>query len=184
MKDELIDILTKDGKPAGEVRMKSEAHRLGLFHASVHIWLYTKKGELLLQKRAADKDSYPNLWDISVAGHIGAGETPEDAALREIKEEIGLTIDSEDLQFLKIQLQQKQPKPGFFDNEFHHIYLVEFKQATKDLTLQKEEVADIKLIALETLKTHLEDQSLLQEYVPHSKEYYRFILKEITNRLK
>ena len=95
--DELIDILTHDGKPTGKTALKSEAHKNGWFHATVHIWLFTKDEKIVLQKRALTKKVFPGLWDISVAGHIAAGEDILMAAKREVFEEIGLNIQKEAL---------------------------------------------------------------------------------------
>ncbi|MBQ4821597.1 NUDIX domain-containing protein [Aquimarina sp. MMG016] len=182
MADELIDILDKSGKLTGEVRLKSEAHRLGLYHASVHIWFYNKEGKILFQKRADDKDTFPGFWDVSVAGHISAGESPEGSAIREIEEEIGVSVTQEDLEFIGVYLAEKTPKPNLFDNEFHHIYTAELKVPLEKLTLQEEEVADIKLISVSELKNRVEN-AIPKEYVPHDTEYFELILKEITNRL-
>ncbi len=57
--DELLDILDTDGNPTGTTAMKSKAHRIGLFHATVHIWFYTSEGELLLQQRGKNKGTHP-----------------------------------------------------------------------------------------------------------------------------
>ena len=95
--DELIDILTPDGKPTGKTALKSEAHKNGWFHATVHIWLFTSDEKILLQKRALTKKVFPGIWDISVAGHISAGEAILDGAKREIFEEIGLKLTDKDL---------------------------------------------------------------------------------------
>ncbi|WP_109298740.1 NUDIX domain-containing protein [Aquimarina sp. AU474] len=183
MPDELIDILDHTGNPTGEVRLKSDVHRLGLLHASVHIWFYTKKGELLIQKRAEDKDTYPNLWDVSVAGHIAAGETPKNSALREITEEIGLTINIEDLLFIGTYLAKKIPTPFILDNEIHHIYMTPLKVPLTSLQLQQEEVADITLIKIDELIKALSNHNKAKKYVPHDKKYFEMILKEIENRL-
>jgi len=184
MADELIDILDELGNPTSEVRLKSEAHKSGLYHASVHIWFYTKNREILFQKRAKDKDTYPDLWDISVAGHIGTGEPPINSALREIHEEIGLsTVTETDLLFVGRYAAKKQPKQGFFDNEFNYIYVSEFFGTLNSLQLQKEEVSDIKLLPIETFINDLQDIKKRKKYVPHDKEYYDFILKKIINQL-
>ena len=95
--DELIDIITQEGKPTGKTALKSEAHKNGWFHATVHIWLFTKDKKILLQKRAITKKVFPGLWDISVAGHVGAGEAILTAAKREIFEEIGVHIEEKNL---------------------------------------------------------------------------------------
>ena len=89
--DELIDILDDQGNLTGRNCLKSIAHIEGLNHATVHIWFYTPEGNILLQQRAATKKIYPLLWDVSVAGHVNAGESLLAAAIREVKEEIGLT---------------------------------------------------------------------------------------------
>lgn len=184
MQDELIDIVDKNGKHTGEIRLKSEAHSLGLYHTSVHLWCYTLDGNVLLQKRAADKDTYPDLWDISVAGHIGAGETPENAVLRETEEEIGLCITKADIRFLKMFLAKKRPTPVIIDNEFHYVFLSELKVPIEKLRLQKEEVSDIELISLTTLKKQLTDPELVKKYVPHGSSYFDYILAAIEKNVQ
>ncbi len=183
MADELIDILDKAGEPTGEIRLKSEAHTLGLYHASVHIWFYTLDGQILFQKRADDKDTFPGLWDVSVAGHIGTGESPEDSAIREIHEEIGLTVTKDDLEFIGIRLGEKIPAPDLFDNEFHYIYVSKLNTSVETFTLQEEEVSDVSLLGIGTVKSILKDSIRNKEYVPHDKAYYAFILTQIKNRL-
>ncbi|WP_108802629.1 NUDIX domain-containing protein [Aquimarina sp. Aq107] len=184
MADELIDILDENGKSTGEVRLKSEAHQLGLYHASVHIWLYTLDKNVLIQRRAENKDTYPNLWDVSVAGHISTGESKEDSAIREIEEEIGLSLNKKDLEFIGSYLAEKQPNAHILDNEFHYVYLAKLTKSIEHLTLQEEEVSAIKLIPIGILKSHLQNIETTKKYVPHDIEYYNFILKEITNRFQ
>ncbi len=184
MADELIDIMNRDGKLTGQVRLKSEAHRLGLYHMSIHIWFYTSNGQVLLQKRAKDKDTFPSLWDVSVAGHIGAGETAQDSALREIKEEIGLSIRESDLYFIGVHLAEKQPAPSILDNEFHYIFLSELKVSTENLVLQKEEVSEIKLVPITLLRNDLKDVDIKKIYVPHGSKYYNFVTSKINKKLK
>lgn len=180
MADEFINIVDDKGKSTGEVTLKSEAHRLGLFHSSVHIWFYTENGELLIQKRAASKDTFPNLWDVSVAGHISAGESSEQAAVREIREEIGLPIAADFLKFTGVYLEQKKPRIHIIDNEFHYIYLAELTVSVDMLDIQEEEVSAIKLIAFDDFKNHLEDKYHAANYVPHDQKYYDFVINELS----
>jgi isopentenyldiphosphate isomerase len=70
---------------------KQEAWKHGYWHRIVRIMLDDGKGNVLLQHRSPTKDVYPNCWDNSAAGHVDAGETYEQAAYRELAEEIGVS---------------------------------------------------------------------------------------------
>ncbi|HRV55626.1 MAG TPA: NUDIX domain-containing protein, partial [Mangrovimonas sp.] len=78
--EEYLDILDKTGKPLGESYLKSVVHQKGYYHNTVHIWFYTKEGQILLAQRSFKKTICPGMWDVSVAGHVDAGETLEAAA--------------------------------------------------------------------------------------------------------
>jgi len=70
---------------------RSEVHGNNLRHRAVHIFIFNRAGELLLQKRSRWKDRHPNLWDSSAAGHVGAGEDYDGTAARELGEELGVS---------------------------------------------------------------------------------------------
>ncbi|KAB2061785.1 hypothetical protein ES319_A10G109300v1 [Gossypium barbadense] len=77
---EYLDVLTKIGKKIskkiGGSKPRGDVHRDGDYHKAVHVWIFTESTqELLLQKRADCKDSWPGLWDISSAGHISTGDS-------------------------------------------------------------------------------------------------------------
>jgi len=84
-------------------------------------------GEVMLQRRAAVKDSWPHRWDISSAGHVSAGETAAPTAQREVEEELGLTLPAERFEFLYTHLEKlasvQRGRP-FINNEFNDIFLV------------------------------------------------------------
>ncbi|MHB0756695.1 NUDIX hydrolase [Polaribacter sp. M15] len=180
--DELIDILNPDGTPTGKTALKSEAHKHGWFHATVHIWLFTSNRKILLQKRALTKKVFPGLWDISVAGHIAAGESILSAAKREVFEEIGLQLDEKELIKIGTRIHQVKHANGIQDNEYHHVFISELKVPVSELTIQKEEVEAIKLFDLEVLKsTEKLENVLLSKFHP----YYCMVYdKIITNEKK
>ncbi|SHI95442.1 NUDIX hydrolase [Pseudozobellia thermophila] len=181
--DELIDILDSEGNPTGKTAMKSEAHRYGWYHQSVHIWFYTANGKVLIQQRAANKDTHPLLWDVSVAGHIGAGEAVKTSALREIEEEIGLKVEEGDLQKIGCYPSFHEHSPELIDREFHHTFLCELKVPLHRLKKQESEVADLKLISLIQFSQETWGLANLGKYVPHGIEYYKTVVKEIKKRL-
>jgi isopentenyldiphosphate isomerase len=139
--DELLDILDESGRPTGEVVLKSEAHRLGLWHRCFHCWICGSDpggSYLLLQRRAATKETWPNYLDVTVAGHLAAGEGTLDG-LREVEEELGLRIAPERLVLLGTR-RIEQEIPSGCDREVHEIFLVFDATHPEDLRLQKEEV--------------------------------------------
>ena len=181
--NELIDIITKDGKPTGKTALKSLIHSKGYYHNTAHVWFYTKEGQILLAQRAASKSICPLLWDVSVAGHVDAGETIEEAAIRETQEEIGLTITKPDLHKIGVFPCFQTYENGIVDNEFHHTFIVELKVPLKKLTSQKHEVERLKLVTIQEFEMFLEFTEDHQHFIPSNKTYYQIVLKHILQHL-
>ena len=100
---EIFDIVDENGNPTGQTIERSLAHTNGVRHRTVHIWIAREvmgKWQVLLQKRALTKDSFPGRYDTSSAGHIQAGDEPLESAMRELKEELGIAAKPEQLHFL------------------------------------------------------------------------------------
>ncbi|MDD7913116.1 NUDIX hydrolase [Polaribacter ponticola] len=174
--DEFIDILTSKGEFTGETALKSEAHKHGWFHQTVHVWFYTVTKKILLQKRASVKKVFPNHWDVSVAGHISAGERVEKAAIREVKEEIGIDIEESDLQKIGFRKDEIVHPNGILDNEFKHIYVCKLNKSINQLIMQPEEIDDLQLFDLSILKDTTKHGSFM---VPNMNRYYDFIYEKI-----
>lgn len=179
MNDEYIDIVTENGNLTGRKTLKSEIHAKGYYHNTAHVWLYTKEGTILLAQRAASKSICPLLWDVSVAGHVDAGELIVHAAIREVKEEIGLTLAVNDLQKIGVFKCLQSYASGIKDNEFHHTYIAELKATLSELIPQEEEVEALKLVSFEgfqDLINHIGDNN---HFVASNKPYYEFVLESI-----
>jgi len=181
--DEHIDILDYNGQSTGKIELKSYAHRMGLFHATVHIWFYTSNGNVLLQQRGKNKDTHPLLWDVSVAGHIGAGEGVEQSALREVAEEIGLSILEDALDKIGIFKSVQKHRANLTDCEFHHTFLCKLQVPLGNLKKQESEVEALKLIPLAKFREEILVKNHLIRYVPHSVKYYTTIISAIEERL-
>ncbi|MBO0341267.1 MAG: NUDIX domain-containing protein [Bacteroidota bacterium] len=180
--DERVDILDEQGKPTGESCLKSEAHRNGLLHPTIHVWLYTPDGRVLIQQRGENKASHPLLWDVSVAGHVSAGEEVITAAIREVEEEVGLTISESDLEPLGTYKAIHKISENFIDAELHHIFLCKLQVPLNQLKKQENEVADLALVPLFKFAEETWGLASMGKYVPHGPTYYKTIIKEIKNR--
>ncbi|MEM8926850.1 MAG: NUDIX domain-containing protein [Bacteroidota bacterium] len=178
--DELVDILDEHGNYTGETAMKSKAHQLGLFHPTIHVWCFSKKGQVLLQQRGANKSTYPLKWDVSVAGHIGAGESPDTAAFREVQEEIGVTIKVSKLENIGIFKTEKKHSERIWDREFTHTFLYVLDEKTT-LTKQVSEVEALEWVSLEDFEQMAANED--KRFVPNSIERYRQVIQEIKSRL-
>ena len=125
--DELFDVVTEDGEPTGITKSRADVHRNGDWHRAVHIWVYgcNERGPyLLMNQRGKQKDTWPLALDATVGGHLGAGETVEDA-FREVHEEIGVNIDPARFEWL---FQRKRSSgeliPGVLDQEIQEVFIV------------------------------------------------------------
>lgn len=177
--EEYLDILDKTGKPLGESYPKSVVHQKGYYHNTVHIWFYTKDGLILLAQRAYKKSICPGMWDVSVAGHVDTGEGLEEAAVREVWEEIGLEIHLRDLNKIGVFECFQEYDFGVSDNEFHHTYLSELKVPIDTLRPNPEEVEAIKLVSISDFMEKLENSEHNDHFVPSNKAYYLTVLNAI-----
>lgn len=91
---EMFDVVNERNEVIGQAP-RGEVHAKGLWHRAVHIFVFNKREELWLQQRSHLKDVHPLTWDSSAAGHLDAGEDYATAAVRELKEEVGITAPTE-----------------------------------------------------------------------------------------
>ncbi len=143
MDEEYFDVLDENGNKTGETESRNEVHRDGDWHRTIHVWIFNQDGEILLQRRCATKDSNPNKLDISCAGHLMAGDDSITAAIRELKEELGLDAKPEDLHFVRTIKRSSRPVPTFLNNEFADVYVMRTDKKIEELTFQKEEISEI-----------------------------------------
>lgn len=178
--DELVDVLDEQGNPTGEQILKSEAHRLGILHPSVHVWFYNDQGQLLIQKRASGKEAHPGLWDVSVAGHVSAGEDSATAATREIREEIGMSYAPDLLEEIGMYPKKYELSGGRRDCEYCRIFIGRLNAPIDAFARQEEEVSDLRWIDLPALKTFVTSP----DFVPHGKVYFQKVFDVLEPRCK
>ena len=113
---EIFDIVDERDRVIGQAS-RAQTHRDGFLHRAIHVFATDDAGLLFLQRRALDKESAPGLWSSSCSGHVDSGETYDQAALRELVEEIGLTLTARELR-LRLSIS---PCPAT-ENEFVRLY--------------------------------------------------------------
>ncbi|GJM87217.1 hypothetical protein PR202_ga03151 [Eleusine coracana subsp. coracana] len=148
---------------------RSEVHRDGDYHRAVHVWIYSEStGELLLQRRADCKDSWPGQWDISSAGHISAGDSSLFSAQRELHEELGIKLPVDAFELIFVFLQECIINDGTYtNNEYNDVYLVTTLTPIplEAFTLQESEVSAVKYMHYDEYKNCLAKEN--GEYVPY-----------------
>lgn len=136
---ELIQIVDENGEFTGEIIDKEIAHDKNLLHIEISVFIINDKNQVLLQKRSPNKRFSPNKWG-SCAGHVDAYESLEDAALRELKEEVGLEIPKESLYpFLERQIFKKET-----NSHITYLYYTKCNKEEKEFIIQEEELSEVK----------------------------------------
>ncbi len=144
MADELLDVVNDSDEVTGQA-MRSVVHQQGLWHRGVHVFLFNEQGEMLIQKRSADRANSPSLWDCSVSEHVKAGESYLEAAMRGLKEEMGV-------EGIEISRRGKiQMEYGVNDNEISEIY--EGRLNGKSVQFDPSEIAEVKFMSLDDIRT-------------------------------
>ncbi|WP_375089966.1 NUDIX domain-containing protein [Peribacillus sp. RS7] len=206
METEMLKIFDSNRIQIG-VATREEVHRMGHWHEVFQCWFVSREAGvdyLYLQHRCALKKDYPNLLDITAAGHLLAHETVYDG-VREIKEEIGIEISFNELVPLGI-IEYHQTKEDFIDKELANVFLYESTHSFDDFTLQPEEVSGMVKVVLndfEGLWTDAKERVNIKgfemnqegrrmmidrfvgrdEFVPHEISYYESIIRLIRQNL-
>ena len=90
---EIFDVVDENDQVVGQ-QTRGEVHARKLLHRAIHVFVFNKRGDLLLQRRSMFKDAHHGVWDSSVSGHLDAGEDYPAAAIRELEEEMGIRVDA------------------------------------------------------------------------------------------
>ena len=145
---ELFDVVDAEDTVL-RIEQRAVVHREKLFHRAVHIFVFNTKGELYLQRRSMTKDTAPGKWVSSCSGHVDSGEDYDQAASRELGEEIGL-YDPVGLERVFKETPCKQT--GY---EFVWVYRC---NAEGPFKLDPTEVSDGQWIGLEALNNWIKER--------------------------
>lgn len=150
---------------------KMQAHKTGLLHRAFSVFLFNNQGEMLLQKRAAHKYHSPNQWTNAVCSHPRDGETYKDAALRRLKEELGIEVEIDHKFFF---IYKADVGDGLWEHELDHVFVGNYQG---EFQLNPEEVSEVRYISQENLEKEM------TENPANFTEWFKIILKEYQEHL-
>lgn len=170
MEEQVILVDTNDNQIGAMPKM--EAHEKGVLHRAFSVFVFNKKGELMLQQRAAHKYHSPLLWTNTCCSHQRNGENNRQAGERRLQEEMGFSTRLNEV----FSFIYKAPfDNGLTEHEFDHVLIGYFDEEPK---INKEEVEDYKWMLLEDVKSEIENNS--EEYTA----WFRIIFNESYNKIK
>ncbi len=118
MEEEVVLVDAKDNEVGRAPKLA--AHRAGLLHRAISVFLTNSAGELLLQRRADGKYHSPSLWSNACCTHPRPGEQPHAAALRRLEEELGIRAE---LAYLTSFIYKAELGNGLWEHELDHLFV-------------------------------------------------------------
>ncbi len=119
------------------------------WHRATHVWVVNDKNKILCQQRSLGKDVNPGKWQSFFGGHLKAGQSYIDSAVEELREELGIQIDPNQLRALHI-LRSEPAK------HFGQIYLLRWNGAIGKLNCDRKEIDDIRWMSVEEVESHID----------------------------
>lgn len=164
MSHEFLEIVDEQGNVIG-TDTRENIHKNGLLHREVHVLFVTPHREIIFEHRAKDKDTFPDLLNSTVGGHVALGDSIEATMVKEIKEETGLDISIEDLHFLKTtKLRMIDPVTKFINNAIKTIYWYEYQGRVENLKVEQRQACGFEVWPIDKLY-HLSEEEK-KRFVP------------------
>lgn len=163
---ELIDVLDENGCLTGKVLPRSEVHKQGLWHRAIIVAIVNENNQILLQQRSANKEKNAGMWDISVAGHISAGQDSLSAAAREINEEVsvllGYRTEIKDFRYMYCFRKEQKFSDDFIERQFYDFFILRTSGLDdKTIYFQKEEVQQVKFVDLLDIQKMMDSKEIV-----------------------
>lgn len=147
---EQFDVLNELGEFTGKIATREECHKNGLWHRAVYGFIIDKDRNILLQKRSKNKKLWPDMWDVTVGGHVIAGEFGRQALIRETKEELGIDISDDELKYL-VGSTSINNQNGIINKHYNECYLITKDVDISAIKLKEDEVSEVKYFSKDEL---------------------------------
>jgi len=176
---ELLDVVDENNNLTGDVIDREIVHKEGLWHREVAVIILNEQGKMLLEKRSPTKKQSPNKWALC-AGHIEAGDKPENAIVREMQEEIGVKVDISQLEFLKVARRDIKFRDEQYNRAFQYTYLWRTSKKEEDFTVQIEELTEVKYFDIKEIEEAMKNKD--NNFAFAKEEYINEILNLAEDR--
>ena len=162
---EYWDLYDRDRRPLGRVHLRGTPLPPDTYHVVVHLCIFNERGEMLIQRRVGDKDTFPDYWDLSVGGSARAGEDSQTAIIRECTEELGVTPPLTDARpYLTVH----------FSGGFDDVYIATCKESELSLHLQADEVAETMWAGEEQILAMIDAGTFIPYHAPYIALLFRY----------
>ena len=163
--DELVDVVDSNDAPTGKKKEKILVHRDGDWHRVSHVWIVIPGGYLLCQKRSNIKIHYSGVWDVIHGGHVKTGSNYLETAIEELKEEIGLDVNSKDL--IDIGLYKVDNSEGKYKfRDICQAFMLIYKGKLDDLKIDNDEVSELKIFDIDELSELVHNPKTKNMFLP------------------
>jgi isopentenyldiphosphate isomerase len=149
---EYWDVYNRKGKWKTKVIRRGEPLKAGEYHLIVEGWILRDDGKFIIQRRSLNKKSFAGMWYCSAGGSVISGESSKEGMVREFKEELGIDISISDLKLKRIITER---------NTIFHIFLVRKNISLEEITLQEEEVMDVRLATVEEIYKLIDEKAFI-----------------------
>lgn len=165
-----VILVNEQDEPIGFME-KLAAHQQAILHRAISVFIFNKKGEMLVQQRAQQKYHSGGLWTNACCSHPAPGETIENAASRRLQEELGFSTA---LKKIFHFMYTATFKNGLTENEFDHVFIGTYNG---NIQPNKDEVMDYCFMSMEDIKNSIVTHP--QKYT----EWFKIALPQIETYL-
>ncbi len=164
---ELWDVYDSTRRKTGKTMRRGEPSAPDEFHLIVHAWIRLKNGRFLITKRSPDKDIYPGLWETT--GSVVSGEESVQSAIREIREETGLNIDSGDIALFRTLKGLNR-----FSNHFVDVFIARYERDVAEIDFQEEEVTEYRIADKKEISELLKNGRFVPDVSPYVDDLFEY----------